>query len=55
MKEPRIAHLFIDGDEIRRIAENNLGGITFKAEVHHSRIVLIAMDENKEIIASKIN
>lgn len=44
----RTAYLFVDGDEIERIVNNELGGITFKAEVHHSRIVLTAMTGEDE-------
>lgn len=51
-KEPRIAYLLVDGEELRRIVENNLGGITFKAEVFHSRIVLSATTgENEKVKA----
>lgn len=51
-KEPRVAYLLVDGEELRRIVENNLGGITFKAEVFHSRIVLSATTgENEKVEA----
>ena len=43
MKEKiRRAVLVVDGDELRRIVEQDLGGITFEVEVRHSRIVLTA-------------
>jgi len=49
----RVAYLFIDGDEVERIVNNELGGITFKAEVHHSRIVLTAWTgEDEKVNAS---
>ena len=43
MKEKiRRAVLVVDGDELRRIVDQDLGGITFEVEVRHSRIVLTA-------------
>ena len=46
----RVAYLFIDGDEVERIVNKELGGITFKAEVHHSRIVLTAWTGEDETV-----
>ena len=49
----RVAYLFSDGDEVERIVNKELGGITFKAEVHHSRIVLTAWTgEDEKVNAS---
>lgn len=50
----RVEYLFIDGDEVERIVKNNLGGITFKAEVYHSRVVLTAWTgEDEKVNASQ--
>ena len=49
----RVAYLFSEGDEVERIVNKELGGITFKAEVHHSRIVLTAWTgEDEKVNAS---
>lgn len=38
----RTEYLVIEQEELQRILDQNLGSVTFKAEVHHSRIVLTA-------------
>lgn len=46
----RTVMLFIDGDEVKRICDENLGGITFKAEIRHSRVDLTAWTGEEEKI-----
>jgi hypothetical protein len=38
----REVFLFVDGEEIKKIVDQELGGITFKVEIRHSRVVLSA-------------
>lgn len=50
----RTVMLFIDGDEVKRICDENLGGITFKAEIRHSRVDLTAWSgQQKKIKATQ--
>lgn len=51
-KKVRTAMLVVDGDELRRIVEEGLGGITFEAEIRHSRIVLTARTGEDEEVKS---
>lgn len=52
----RTAVLVIDGDELKRIVEEDLGGITFEAEVRHSRITLTARTgEDEEVKALRLD
>jgi len=47
--------LVVDGNEIKRICRDELGGITFIAEVLHSRIVLTAWTgENEKVLATQV-
>jgi len=60
MKNPeekiRRAVLVVDGDELRRIVEQDLGGITFEVEVRHSRIVLTALTgEDEKVNALRLD
>ena len=52
----RRAILVVDGDELRRIVEQDLGGITFEVEVRHSRIVLTASTgEDEKVNALRLD
>ena len=52
----RRAVLVVDGDELRRIVEEGLGGITFEVEVRHSRIVLTASTgEDEKVNALRLD
>ena len=50
MTKVRTSYLFLDGEEIKKIADKNLGGITIKCEVRHSRIELSAWTGEDEKI-----